>query len=86
MNIIPLKTSVLKADKKQAEALTKTLLEGKTPSGKHPAKRVEIENGWQVTFPLRNDEGERVESVIFEFTKTVIGAKIRYDEGIVTIS
>lgn len=86
MNIQPLKTSVLKADKKQAEAVTKDLLAGETPSGKKPAKRVEIENGWQVTFPLKNDEGVKVDSVIFEFTKSAIGSKIRYDERIVNIS
>jgi hypothetical protein len=85
MTIVPLKTSVLRADKKQAEKVTEELLAGKTPNGKHPAKRVEIENGWQVTFPLKNENNERVESVIFEFTQTAAGAKIRYDERIVNV-
>jgi hypothetical protein len=81
----PLKTTVLKADRKAAEAVTANLLSVTYASGKAVCQRVETSTGWQVNAPMLTAEGTKARCVVLEYIDDNGRISVKYDERVVTI-
>lgn len=79
-----MKTTVLKASKELADAISADLLSRLSPNGKHIFKRIEIENGFQIIGRKKNAAGEIVIDTVFRYI-SVPAPRFEYNEQLIKI-
>ena len=82
-----LKSTVLHADKAQAESVTADLLSITYPKSGNPvARKVETGKGWQVLVPMIARDGEKKRCVVLEWIEVNGTKRFRYDPRVVTMT
>ena len=65
-----MKSTVIMADKTQAEQVSTTLLEVTLSNGKKPFRRIETGNGFEITGPIKQPDGTWKREVVFRYTES----------------
>ena len=81
-----MKRSILKASKKLAEDLSKSALAMKTKKGNPIFKRVEIENGFELHAPMKDENGKwkPAREVVFRYLNENGRQSIEWNEEAIT--